>query len=154
MLLAAYDTRRPTRDIDPQATHLAGDVETILALVRDSAALRKDDGLVYDGGSATAEVIRDEEAYSGVRVGLIGRLSRARISFTLTSTWATPSVPGQDRSRCLAFWGEPSPFAGTRHPWCSPRRSSRLFTAGRSTPAGATTPTPPCSALSTPEPDG
>ena len=33
VLLAAYDTRRPTRDIDLQATHLAGDADTVLALV-------------------------------------------------------------------------------------------------------------------------
>ena len=60
-----------------QATHLAGDADTVLALVRDIAAVHKDDGLVYDAGSATAEVIRDEEEYSGVRVRLIGHLSRA-----------------------------------------------------------------------------
>ena len=81
VLLAAYDTRRPTRDIDLQATQLAGDADTVLALVRDIAAVHKDDGLVFDAGSATAEVIRDEEEYSGVRVRLIGHLSRAPIPF-------------------------------------------------------------------------
>jgi hypothetical protein len=48
-----------------------------LELVRDIAAVHKDDGLVFDAGSATAEVIRHEEEYSGVRVRLIGHLSRA-----------------------------------------------------------------------------
>ena len=93
VLLAAYDTRRPTRDIDPQATHLAGDVETILALVRDIAALHKDDGLVYDAVSATAEVIRDEEAYSGVRVGLIGRfkLRHELAPRRLEGIWTIPT---------------------------------------------------------------
>jgi len=52
VLLAAYDTRRPTRDIDLQATHLAGDADTVLALVRDIAAVHRDDGLVFDAGSA------------------------------------------------------------------------------------------------------
>jgi hypothetical protein len=46
VLLAAYDTGCPTRDIDLQATHLAGDADTVLALVRDIAAVHKDDGLV------------------------------------------------------------------------------------------------------------
>ena len=77
VLLAAYDTRRPTRDIDLQATNLAGDSDTVLELVRDIAASHRDDGLVYDASSATAEVIRDEEEYSGVRIRLIGHLSRA-----------------------------------------------------------------------------
>ncbi|MEP7017389.1 MAG: hypothetical protein ABI899_05140 [Actinomycetota bacterium] len=39
MLLAAYDTRRPTRDIDLQATNLAGDADTVLGLVLDIAAV-------------------------------------------------------------------------------------------------------------------
>ena len=93
VLLAAYDTRRPTRDIDLQATHLAGDADTVLALVRDIAAVHKDDGLVYDAGSATAEVIRDEEEYSGVRVRLIGHLSRARIAFHVDVNVGDPIVP-------------------------------------------------------------
>jgi hypothetical protein len=76
-LLAAYDTRRPTRDIDLQATNLAGESDTVLELVRDIAAIHKDDGLVYDASSVTAEVIREEEEYSGVRVRLIAHLSRA-----------------------------------------------------------------------------
>jgi hypothetical protein len=40
VLLAAYDRRRPTRDIDLQARHLAGDADTVLALVRDIAAVQ------------------------------------------------------------------------------------------------------------------
>jgi hypothetical protein len=93
VLLAAYDTRRPTRDIDLQATHLAGDADTVLALVRDIAAVHKDDGLAYDAGSATAEVIRDEEEYSGVRVRLVGHLSRARIPFHVDVNVGDPIVP-------------------------------------------------------------
>ena len=58
--LAADESRRPTRDIDLQATHLTNDADTVLALARDIAAIHKDDGLVYDTGTATAEVIRDE----------------------------------------------------------------------------------------------
>lgn len=96
VLLAACDTRRPTREIDLQATHLAS-ADTVLALVRDIAAVHKDDGLVYGAGSATAEAIRDEEEYSGVRVRLIGHLSRARIPFHVDVNVGDPMVapPGQ-----------------------------------------------------------
>jgi hypothetical protein len=93
VLLAAYDTRRPTRDIDLQATNLAGDSDTVLELVRDIAASHRDDGLVYDASSATAEVIRDEEEYSGVRVRLIARLSRARIPFHVDVNVGDPIWP-------------------------------------------------------------
>jgi hypothetical protein len=93
VLLAAYDTRRPTRDIDLQATHLASDTDTVLAMVRDIASVHKDDGLVYDAGNATAEVIRDEDEYSGVRVRLVGHLSRARIPFHVDVNVGDPIVP-------------------------------------------------------------
>lgn len=97
VLLAAYDTRRPTRDIDLQARNLAGDADTVLALVRDIAVVHKDDGLVFEAVNATAEVIRDEAAYSGVRVSLIGRLSRARITLHVDISVGDPiwPAPGQ-----------------------------------------------------------
>ena len=149
VLLAVYDTRRPTRDIDLPATNLAGDSDTVLELVRDITAVHKDDGLVFDAGSATAEVIRDEEEYSGVRVRLIGHLSRARIALHVDVNVGDPIVPRQYRSRYLAFSGEPSQCVDTRYPWCLPRRSLRQSNAGRSTLAGVTTPTSPSSAPGT-----
>jgi len=97
VLLAAYDTRRPTRDIDIQATDLAGDVDTVLALIRDVAAAHRDDGLVYDVATATAEVIRDDEEYSGVRVRLMARLSRARISVHVDVNVGDPIWPQPGR---------------------------------------------------------
>jgi hypothetical protein len=39
VLLAAYDTRRPTRDIDLQAAALANDGETIRSVVAEIAQL-------------------------------------------------------------------------------------------------------------------
>lgn len=97
VLLAAYASRRPTRDIDLQATHLDNDADTVLALVRDIAATHKADGLLYDTGTATAEVIRDEGDYTGIRVNLIGHLSRARIPFHIDVNVGDPiwPAPGQ-----------------------------------------------------------
>ena len=148
VLLAAYDTRRPTHDIDLQATHLASDTDTVLAMVRDIAAVHKDDGLVYDAGNATVKVIRDEEEYSGVRVRLIGHLSRAPIPFHVDVN-VDPIVPRQDRSRYPGFSGEPPPCVGSHYLWNLPRRSSQQLNAGRSTLAGVTTPTSPSSAQRT-----
>jgi Nucleotidyl transferase AbiEii toxin, Type IV TA system len=88
---------RPTRDIDLQATRLNNDAGTVLALVRDIAAIQKDDGLVYDTGAATADVIRDEDPYVGVRVSLTCHLSRARIPLHVDFNvgdpiWPTPGL--------------------------------------------------------------
>jgi hypothetical protein len=44
-LLAAYDTRRPTRDADFSGRQLTNQVEGITMLVRDIAAIRAEDGL-------------------------------------------------------------------------------------------------------------
>ena len=117
--IAAYDTLRPTRDIDLQATRLAGDADTVLALVRDIAAVHQDDGLVYDAGSAIAEVIRDEEEYSGARVRLIGHLSRARIPFHVDVNVGDPIVP---------------PPGQVEVPQCQRRRARSLHRRGRHAP--------------------
>lgn len=81
VLLAAYDTRRPTRDVDVHAKATSNDVEVVLALVREIAAIDRDDGLRYDTAGATAWTIRDEAEYPGVRVKLTCSLATAVIPF-------------------------------------------------------------------------
>ncbi|MGQ0773145.1 MAG: nucleotidyl transferase AbiEii/AbiGii toxin family protein [Pseudonocardiales bacterium] len=68
VLLAVFDARRPTRDIDLHGHHLPRDVEDVLHLVRAVASLPADDGLVFDTTAAVAEAIRHDDPYSGVRV--------------------------------------------------------------------------------------
>lgn len=79
VLLAALDARRPTRDIDLAAQALENSVAHVLGPIREIAAIEIDDGLVFHADHATAESIRDEDQYSGVRVTLGGTLSRATI---------------------------------------------------------------------------
>jgi hypothetical protein len=101
-LLAAYGTRRPTRDVDLLATDVHIDTDTVLALVRDIAALPRDDGLEFAPASAAAHVIRDEDEYSGVRVSMTATLGRARLTFHVDvnvgdPVWPAPgpvTVPG------------------------------------------------------------
>jgi len=68
-------------------THLAGDADTVLAPVRDIPVTHMDDGLVYAGPDATSQVIRGEKECSGMRVNLIGRLSRPRIPCHADRSW-------------------------------------------------------------------
>ena len=65
VLLAAYDTRRPTRDVDLQGHHLPNDIDHVLAVVREIVGMHLDDGLAFDAHTATADSIRDEDTYSG-----------------------------------------------------------------------------------------
>ena len=75
VLLAAYDARRPTRDADIQARAITGDRGDVLRLVRDIAAGAMDDRLVFDTDAATADIIRDDDEYSGVRATLTATLA-------------------------------------------------------------------------------
>jgi len=81
MLFAIWDekTHRPTRDLD-----LLGfgpsEREDLLQTFRAVAASEVvDDGLVFDPASVTADEIREDNAYGGIRVRLMGKLGTAEI---------------------------------------------------------------------------
>jgi hypothetical protein len=93
VLLAAYDLRRPTRDVDLQAPAMANDAATILALVTEIAGIERDDGLVYAIGQATAETIRDEDEYPGVRVSVGATLATAHLRFHVDVNVGDPVSP-------------------------------------------------------------
>ena len=93
VLLAAYDTRRPTNDIDFQARTLANEADTVLGLVRKISSIERDDGLIYDVADAMAEVIRDADEYSGVRVVMTCHLARANIRFHVDVNVGDPVWP-------------------------------------------------------------
>ena len=54
VLLAAFAARRPTADIDLQATRLTHDPDEVAERVRAIAGLGLADGLVFDPASVTA----------------------------------------------------------------------------------------------------
>ncbi|WP_027345488.1 nucleotidyl transferase AbiEii/AbiGii toxin family protein [Hamadaea tsunoensis] len=93
VLLAAYDTRRPTRDVDLQGQNLPNDTGHVLGIIRQVAAMDLDDGLAFDADEAIAETIRDEDDYTGVRVSLTGQLSAARLSLHVDVSVGDPIRP-------------------------------------------------------------
>lgn len=97
VLLAAHDLRRPTTDIDVAALHTANDVEGIKRIVVEVAATpvpgELDDGLAFDLSDVRAEVIRDEDQYSGVRVRLRALLATARLTFHVDVNVGDPIWP-------------------------------------------------------------
>lgn len=95
VLLAALGVRRPTRDIDFSADDLSNEADSVLRIAREIAGVALDDGLVFDTATATAETIRDEDQYSGVRITLAGTLSRAKVRLHVDvnvgdPVWPTP----------------------------------------------------------------
>lgn len=93
VLLAAFAARRPTKDIDLQATRLSGEPDEVAQRVRGIAAINLADGLQFDPDSAIATTIRDEDEYAGVRVRLNTRLGTARLAIGLDVSFGDPIWP-------------------------------------------------------------
>lgn len=97
VLLAAYQLRRPTADIDFAALNTPNDVETIKSMIIGVAdtQLPQDqyDGLVFDTSRTDAVSIRDEEEYNGVRVSLQAALSTAKMRFHVDVNVGDPIWP-------------------------------------------------------------
>lgn len=93
VLLAAYAVRRPTRDVDLAARQQANDPDEVLALIKTVAAVHVDDGLVFDTDTATAQPIRDQDQYAGVRVSLGYTLATAKSRFHVDVNFGDPISP-------------------------------------------------------------
>ena len=93
VLLAALDARRPTRDIDFAVRAIENTTEKVLSAVQTIAAISLEDGVEFDSNGATAETIREEHSYSGIRVTLGGALSRAVIRFHVDVNVGDPIWP-------------------------------------------------------------
>ena len=97
VLLAAYQLRRPTADIDFAALNTSNDVETVKSMIVTVAETQlpddQDDGLWFDTSDTHAAVIRDEDVYSGVRVTLRAELSTAQMRFHVDVNVGDPIWP-------------------------------------------------------------
>ncbi|MEO1233489.1 MAG: nucleotidyl transferase AbiEii/AbiGii toxin family protein [Myxococcota bacterium] len=93
VLLAAFGTRRPTRDVDLQAKALDNAEEAVKARVVEVASMALDDGIAFDGDGAEATVIRDEDVYPGVRVSMGATLGTAQLRFHVDVNVGDPIVP-------------------------------------------------------------
>ena len=94
MLLAAFDDRRPTADVDFLALSIANEVEVISDLVRSVLAVEAEDGVTFDVDGLRAEVIRDAELYSGVRIVVPASIDRARHPLRIDINVGDPVTPG------------------------------------------------------------
>lgn len=115
VLLAAFDARRPTKDIDLAALGIANDADTVLALIRRVLALTPviDDGIEFLPDTATADVIREDDDYAGVRVRAQARIAAAKLVFHVDvnvgdPVWPAPTTVSLPRLR----GGSPLELAG------------------------------------------
>lgn len=99
VLLAALDSRRPTRDVDLAGLEMSNDASSILHTVREIIAVAPsfDDAIEFDTASATSQVIREDDEYAGVRVKVSATIAKARVTFHVDVNigdpiWPAPSI--------------------------------------------------------------
>lgn len=94
MLLAAFDARRATADVDTLAREFANDeatvVERVIAIAGHPVA---DDGVEFRTGTVTSRVIRDEDLYSGVRIAMDATIATAVVKLRLDINFGDPITP-------------------------------------------------------------
>jgi Nucleotidyl transferase AbiEii toxin, Type IV TA system len=96
VLLAAYDARRPTADLDALARAVSNDqsavVERVIQIARQAPA-DDDDGVEYRADTASSRIIRDEALYSGVRIAMDCAITTAVVKFRLDVNFGDPVTP-------------------------------------------------------------
>jgi hypothetical protein len=144
MLLAAYDARRPTADVDALARHIANDQEAVGARIAEIADQPvDDDGVEFLTDTAVARPT-GEAFYPGVGVAMDSRIATAAVRFRLDINFGDPVTPAprmielphcdRTRHRCR-YWA-------IRSRRCWQRNSRPRSCWARRTPASVTTPTP------------
>lgn len=93
LLLAAFAVRRPTKDIDLQATGISNDVDEVMTRMQEIAGRDLPDGVVFDTESVSASVIRADDDYAGVRVKVVGALGRSRLGIGIDVNFGDPIWP-------------------------------------------------------------
>lgn len=106
LLLAAFGERRPTRDVDLQAQALTNDAENVRQVIIQIAGIVIDDGVEFDLESARADLIRDEDLYTGVRVSLGAALLTARLPFHVDVNVGDPITPSPQPVSVSRLLGE------------------------------------------------
>jgi len=94
MLLAAFDARRPTADMDALARDFANDEASVVSrVVAVAAQAVPDDGVEFRPQTATSRVIRNQDLYSGVRVAMDCALASAIVKLRLDVNFGDPVTP-------------------------------------------------------------
>lgn len=95
VLLAVFEARRPTVDADLLAMNLPNDEASVVARVIEVAesVIDPDDGVRFLTVTTIARTIRDDDMYSGVRLGMDCELSTAKVKLWLDINFGDPVTP-------------------------------------------------------------
>jgi predicted nucleotidyltransferase component of viral defense system len=100
---------RPTRDLDFTG-YGNSDANDVIATFKDVCAVPvPDDALVFDATTVTAEPIRDEAEYDGLRVRLRAMLGNARIEMQIDIGFGNAIEPGANDVQYPTLLDAPAP---------------------------------------------
>ncbi|CAN5456610.1 nucleotidyl transferase AbiEii/AbiGii toxin family protein [soil metagenome] len=112
MLLAAFDERRPTRDVDLLGLSITNDAESITAVVTEIAAIDVDDGVVFRSDQVTARLIREQDVYAAVRVAMPATVTTAELALKVDVNVGDPVTPAPVEVTYPALLDEPFTMVG------------------------------------------
>ncbi len=110
--MAAFASRRPTRDIDFAAHGFPNDISEVEQRVLDIIAVPIDDGLLFDPTSVSGEPIREGIDYSGVRVKMTARLVTAQVALHIDVNFGDPIWPAPTEAALPLLLGGTLRLAG------------------------------------------
>ena len=111
MLFVVWDekTHRPTRDVDLLGFG-SSEKGDLIRVFQDVAAMAVvDDGIVFDPQSVQADEIREDNAYGGVRVRLMGKLGTAEIPLQIDVGVGDAVTPAPETATFPALLDFPAP---------------------------------------------
>jgi predicted nucleotidyltransferase component of viral defense system len=112
MLLAVFEERRPTRDVDLLGMAIANDAESVAALVSEITAIEVDDGVAFQPDLLTTQTIREQDVYAAVRVAMPATVATAEVALKVDVNVGDPVTPAPVEVTYPALLDEPFTMIG------------------------------------------
>jgi predicted nucleotidyltransferase component of viral defense system len=112
MLLAVFEERRPTRDVDLLGMAIANDAESVAALVIEITAIEVDDGVLFRPDQLTTQTIREQDVYAAVRVTMLTTVATAEVALKVDVNVGDPVTPAPVEVTYPALLDEPFTMIG------------------------------------------
>lgn len=108
LLLAAFDIRRATRDVDLLGLRINRSPQACQSIVEEIVSIDLNDGVVFQPHTLKATSTRNDDLYSGVRVTSHATLARAQSKLSVDINVGDPVSPNPIRTRLPTLMdGEP-----------------------------------------------
>lgn len=93
-LLAAFDLRRPTSDIDLSVATFTNDKEQLLTRIKAILEIDLDDGLTFDLTTLRFSTIREGHHYAGICCKFDAFVERSKVAMSIDVNFGDPIHPG------------------------------------------------------------